>query len=86
MTAVKNIYEHLLLRNLSAVQQIESGIRNITWLLPGRFEDSEIASEGCKLKPCFPSIHLIPKLTRNPSKYSSERSIRISRYIDNEAS
>jgi peroxin-16 len=39
-------YDRLLLDNLSAVQTVESGIRNITWLLPGRFADAEVASEG----------------------------------------
>ncbi|KAI9637312.1 peroxisome membrane protein [Dioszegia hungarica] len=34
MTAAIRLYEQLLLRNLSAVQSIESGIRNVTWLLP----------------------------------------------------
>jgi peroxin-16 len=51
MTAVKQLYEGILLRNLSSVASIESAIRNITWLLPGRFEDSEIASEGCESRP-----------------------------------
>lgn len=41
-------YHSFLLSNLSAVQTIESSISNITWLLPGRFEDAEVASEGCK--------------------------------------
>ncbi|ORX38615.1 peroxisome membrane protein [Kockovaella imperatae] len=39
-------YESLLLSNLSAIQSIESGLRNVTWFLPGRFEDAEVASEG----------------------------------------
>ncbi|WWC71669.1 uncharacterized protein I206_105627 [Kwoniella pini CBS 10737] len=39
-------YHSLLLSNLSTVQTIESGLSNVTWLLPGRFEDSELASEG----------------------------------------
>ncbi|WWC90818.1 uncharacterized protein L201_005755 [Kwoniella dendrophila CBS 6074] len=39
-------YHSLLLSNLSTVQTIESGLSNITWLLPGRFEDAELASEG----------------------------------------
>ncbi|OCF37844.1 hypothetical protein I316_00068 [Kwoniella heveanensis BCC8398] len=39
-------YHQLLLSNLSTVQTIESGLSNVTWLLPGRFEDAELASEG----------------------------------------
>jgi peroxin-16 len=47
--ALKQQYEHLLLNNISAVASIEGGIRNVTWLLPGRFQDAEVASEGCEL-------------------------------------
>ena len=43
-----NSYERLLLHNISTVATVESGIRNITWLLPGRFQDAEVASEGCE--------------------------------------
>jgi hypothetical protein len=39
-------YEDLLVHNLSAVRSVESALRNVTWLLPGRFEDAELASEG----------------------------------------
>ncbi|WVQ81980.1 hypothetical protein IAT38_004107 [Cryptococcus sp. DSM 104549] len=39
-------YHSLLLSNLTTVQTIESAISNVTWLLPGRFEDAEVASEG----------------------------------------
>ena len=41
-------YENLLISNLGAVQSIESGLRNVSWLLPGRFQDAELASEGCE--------------------------------------
>ena len=47
--ALKQQYEHLLLNNISAVASIEGGIRNVTWLLPGRFQDADVASEGCEL-------------------------------------
>ncbi|CAD6580025.1 MAG: Peroxisomal membrane protein pex16 [Tremellales sp. Tagirdzhanova-0007] len=46
MTSLVHAYETLLLSNLSAVRTLESALRNITWLLPGRFEDAELASEG----------------------------------------
>ncbi|WVW85740.1 hypothetical protein I302_107778 [Kwoniella bestiolae CBS 10118] len=39
-------YHSLLLSNLSTVQTIESALSNVTWFLPGRFEDAELASEG----------------------------------------
>ena len=47
--SIVQAYEDLLVSNLGAVQSIESGIRNVSWLLPGRFQDAELASEGCKL-------------------------------------
>ncbi|KAL7423423.1 hypothetical protein Q5752_001003 [Cryptotrichosporon argae] len=39
-------YESLLVHNLSTVNTVESAIRNVTWFLPGRFADAELASEG----------------------------------------
>ena len=45
---VKAAYERFLLNNLATVKTIESSLRNVTWLLPGRFEDAELASEGCE--------------------------------------
>ena len=48
-TTIRKHYDQLLLDNISAVSTIESGIRNVTWLLPGRFQDAEVASEGCEL-------------------------------------
>lgn len=39
-------YEQLLLDNVSTVHTVESAIRNVTWFLPGRFADGDIASEG----------------------------------------
>lgn len=41
-------YENLLRENAAAVGSVESAIRNVTWFLPGRFADAEIASEGCE--------------------------------------
>jgi peroxin-16 len=41
-------YENLLISNLAVVPSIESGLRNVSWLLPGRFQDAELASEGCE--------------------------------------
>lgn len=48
MTALVNAYENLLLKNVATVNTVESGLRNLTWLLPGRFADAEVASEGCE--------------------------------------
>ncbi|WVQ74803.1 hypothetical protein IAR50_004409 [Cryptococcus sp. DSM 104548] len=39
-------YHGFLLANLESVHAIEAALTNITWLLPGRFHDAELASEG----------------------------------------
>ena len=57
MTSLIHAYESLLLSNLSSVRTLESALRNITWLLPGRFEDAELASEG---RECRPNSRLEP--------------------------
>ncbi|ORY35444.1 peroxisome membrane protein [Naematelia encephala] len=84
MSQLINTYESLLLSNLSAVQSVESGLRNITWLLPGRFEDAELASEGLYallnlvagyhdslLSRHISPIHTLPPHPFSPSSNSS---------------
>ncbi|GAA5889494.1 hypothetical protein JCM6882_007050 [Rhodosporidiobolus microsporus] len=39
-------YEANLLANASRIASIESSLRTLTWFLPGRFHDAELASEG----------------------------------------
>jgi peroxin-16 len=39
-------YESFLLSNLGGVATIESSLRSLTWFLPGRFKDAELASEA----------------------------------------
>ncbi|GLB36118.1 putative peroxisomal membrane protein (Pex16) [Lyophyllum shimeji] len=39
-------YEAFLLKNGSAISSLESSLRSITWFLPGRFKDAELASEA----------------------------------------
>ena len=40
-------YEDFLVRNVSTISSVESSLRSITWFLPGRFKDAELASEAC---------------------------------------
>lgn len=47
MSNLVQAYERLLVNNVDTVRSVESGLRNLTWLLPGRFEDADVASEGC---------------------------------------
>lgn len=58
MSNLVSIYEKLLLDNVATVRSIESGIRNLTWLLPGRFEDAEVASEACE-SPSYIMCHVL---------------------------
>ncbi len=44
-------YESFLIHNVSTISSLESTLRSLTWLLPGRFKDAELVSEAC------PSIH-----------------------------
>ncbi|QRW05495.1 peroxisomal membrane protein PEX16 [Ceratobasidium sp. AG-Ba] len=38
-------YESFLISNASTISTIESSLRSLTWFLPGRFRDAELASE-----------------------------------------
>ncbi|KAH7104608.1 peroxisome membrane protein [Auriculariales sp. MPI-PUGE-AT-0066] len=38
-------YEKFLISNGSTINSIESSLRSLTWFLPGRFKDAELASE-----------------------------------------
>jgi len=46
MTSSKAIYESFLINNVSTISTLESSLRSITWFLPGRFRDAELASEA----------------------------------------
>jgi len=39
-------YESFLIQNSSTISTIESSLRSVTWFLPGRFKDAELASEA----------------------------------------
>ncbi|TFY72862.1 hypothetical protein EVG20_g143 [Dentipellis fragilis] len=39
-------YEAFLIKNVSTISSIDSTLRSISWLLPGRFKDAELASEA----------------------------------------
>ncbi|KAK4705872.1 peroxin-16, partial [Phenoliferia sp. Uapishka_3] len=39
-------YESMLVKNATRISSIESSLRSLTWFLPGRFKDSELASEA----------------------------------------
>ncbi|ESK97918.1 peroxisomal membrane protein pex16 (peroxin-16) [Moniliophthora roreri MCA 2997] len=39
-------YESFLLSNVSTISTLESSLRSLSWFLPGRFKDAELASEA----------------------------------------
>lgn len=46
LLAAGRSYESLLVANATRISSIESSLRSLTWFLPGRFKDSELASEA----------------------------------------
>ncbi|MCJ1307347.1 Peroxisomal membrane protein pex16 [Agyrium rufum] len=40
------LYDDFVVHNASSIGQIESGLRSLTYIIPGRFRDAEIASES----------------------------------------
>jgi peroxisomal membrane protein Pex16 len=52
-------YESFLLQNVSTISSLESTLRSITWLLPGRFKDAELVSETRQYS-IFPDYSTFP--------------------------
>ncbi|TFY79658.1 hypothetical protein EWM64_g4361 [Hericium alpestre] len=46
MPSARAHYESFLIKNVSTIATIESSLRSVSWLLPGRFKDAELASEA----------------------------------------
>ncbi|KAJ2913393.1 hypothetical protein MD484_g7007, partial [Candolleomyces efflorescens] len=46
MTLSRAQYESFLVKNVSTISTLESSLRSISWFLPGRFKDAELASEA----------------------------------------
>jgi hypothetical protein len=49
-------YEGFLVNNVSVISSLESSLRSVTWILPGRFKDAELASEACVYADPCPRI------------------------------
>jgi peroxin-16 len=54
-------YENFLVKNVSTISTLESSLRSVTWFLPGRFKDAELASEGRQYSYCYNSVFRIKK-------------------------
>jgi len=48
----RGAYESFLLQHVSQVTALESSLRSMTYILPGRFKDAELAGEGCHVRVC----------------------------------
>ncbi|KAJ6621703.1 peroxisomal membrane protein PEX16 [Mycena sp. CBHHK59/15] len=65
-------YESFLLQNVSAMSTLESSLRSLTWFLPGRFKDAELASEALAASLNLVSMYhdtLLAKVVQNDPKY-----------------
>ncbi|KAG5649898.1 hypothetical protein H0H81_001559 [Sphagnurus paluster] len=65
-------YEAFLINNVSTISSLESSLRSITWLLPGRFKDAELASEALSALLNVMSMYhdtLLARRTQGDSKY-----------------
>ncbi|KAJ6509498.1 peroxisomal membrane protein PEX16 [Mycena vitilis] len=65
-------YESWLLSNMSAMSTLESSLRSLTWFLPGRFKDAELASEALAASLNLVSMYhdtLLAKVVQRDPKY-----------------
>jgi len=71
-------YSEFITKNASAVSQIESALRSLTYIIPGRFRESEIASEslhsGVQLVSLYHDSLLEKAMARLPPSASASKS------------
>lgn len=63
-----SLYSSFVLKNASSVAQIESALRSLTYIIPGRFRDAEIASESLHSSIQLLSLYHDTLLARAVSK------------------
>ncbi|CZR63795.1 related to peroxisomal membrane protein peroxin 16 [Phialocephala subalpina] len=63
-----NMYSTFITKNQSSVTQIESALRSLTYIIPGRFRDAELASESLHSSIQLLSMYHDTLLTRAVSK------------------
>ncbi|KAJ3551598.1 hypothetical protein NM688_g4609 [Phlebia brevispora] len=72
MAAALARYESFLVNNVSTISTVESTLRSVTWILPGRFKDAELASEALSALLNVMSIYhdtILAKLANSDPKY-----------------
>ncbi|KAF5385206.1 hypothetical protein D9615_001495 [Tricholomella constricta] len=65
-------YEAFLINNVSTISSLESSLRSITWFLPGRFKDAELASEALSALLNVMSMYhdtLLARIVQGDPKY-----------------
>ncbi|RPD55802.1 peroxisome membrane protein [Lentinus tigrinus ALCF2SS1-6] len=65
-------YESFLVAHVSTISSLESTLRSITWILPGRFKDAELASEALSAILNVMSMYhdtLLAKVAQTDPKY-----------------
>ncbi|KAI0094855.1 peroxisome membrane protein [Irpex rosettiformis] len=65
-------YESFLVHNVSTISTVESTLRSITWILPGRFKDAELASEALSALLNVTSLYhdtLLARIVKTDPKY-----------------
>ncbi|KAF8640658.1 hypothetical protein AX17_000315 [Amanita inopinata Kibby_2008] len=72
MSSSLALYEAFLVNNVSTISTLESSLRSITWFLPGRFKDAELASEALTTLLNVMSMYhdtLLSRFMRSDPKY-----------------
>ncbi|KAH9936991.1 peroxisome membrane protein [Fomitopsis serialis] len=67
-------YESFLVKNVSTISSLESTLRSITWILPGRFRDAELASEALSASLNVMSMYhdtLLERVVQADPKYKA---------------
>ncbi|KAI0032746.1 peroxisome membrane protein [Vararia minispora EC-137] len=67
-------YEAFLVNNVQTLASLESTLRSVTWLLPGRFKDAELASESLAASLNLLSLYhdtILARIIQNEPKHKS---------------
>lgn len=79
-----SMYDEFITKNAGQVSQIESALRSLTYIIPGRFRDAEIASEsihsGVQLLSLYHDTLLQKALARLPMTSIPSAHARYTRY------
>ncbi|CZT07791.1 related to peroxisomal membrane protein peroxin 16 [Rhynchosporium agropyri] len=70
------LYSTFILKNQSSVTQIESALRSLTYIIPGRFRDAELASESLHSSIQLLSLYHDTLLTRAVAKLRGMPQVR----------